>query len=214
MAMDKVVIRHGRPADVDAVIVVVQIASAARRNIRPTSLERNEQLRYSIRKPDAFLIVAEDAGTVVGMALGMQGLADDGAGVPVPGLCFLSSVYVVPDRWGKNIGGQIVDAVLATARLRGYHRVQLWTHADNQRAQRLYEGRGFRRSGREKDDDHGECIVHYEHSLDDKSVGKDMGSFLPCLPCTAQNAHELGSSGPSSRQLTAKSSRATVPTSP
>ena len=48
---------------------------------------------------------------------------------------------------------------------RGYERAQLWTHADNARAQRLYERHGFRRTGREKDDDLGEWIVHYERAL-------------------------------------------------
>jgi hypothetical protein len=33
------------------------------------------------------------------------------------------------------------------------------------RGQRLYDGRGFRRSGREKDDDVGERIVHYKRAL-------------------------------------------------
>ena len=44
-------------------------------------------------------------------------------------------------------------------------RAQLWTHAGNERAQRLYERRGFGRSGREKLDDAGETIVHYEVGL-------------------------------------------------
>jgi hypothetical protein len=38
-------------------------------------------------------------------------------------------------------------------------RAQLWTHADNVRAQRLYERRAFRRSGREKADDLDGTIV-------------------------------------------------------
>lgn len=59
----------------------------------------------------------------------------------------------------------MVEAVLSEARSRGYGRAQLWTHADNTRAQRLYENRGFRRTGREKQDDLGETIVHYERWL-------------------------------------------------
>lgn len=44
-------------------------------------------------------------------------------------------------------------------------RVRLWTHADNVRARRLYDGRGFRRSGLERDDDRGERIVQFERTL-------------------------------------------------
>jgi hypothetical protein len=54
---------------------------------------------------------------------------------------------------------------MAEARARGYARVQLWTHASNLRAHRLSEGRGFGLSGRERDDDLGERIVHYQRQL-------------------------------------------------
>ena len=98
------------------------------------------------------------------MALGVQGLADDGAGPPVQGFCHVSMVFVAPERWGQGIGGRLVDALLAEARARGYDRAQLWTQADNPGAQRLYGGRGFLRSGREKED-LGEWIFHYERAL-------------------------------------------------
>jgi len=117
-----------------------------------------------VNNPEAFLLVAEDAGDVVGMALGTQGLADDGAGPPVRGLCHVSMVFVAPDYWGIGLGGRLVDALLPEARSRGYDRVQLWTQFDNVRARRLYEGRGFVPSGREKDE-FGERIVHYQRAL-------------------------------------------------
>jgi ribosomal protein S18 acetylase RimI-like enzyme len=98
---------------------------------------------------------------LVGMALGMQALDDDGAGPGLRSLCHVSVVFVHPDRWGQGIGKVLMRRLLAEASDRGFVRYQLWTHADNQRAQRLYEGLGFRRSGRAKDDDLGERIVHY-----------------------------------------------------
>ena len=42
--------------------------------------------------------------------------------------------------------------------------VELWTQTDNARARRLYERRGFRPSGREKDEFE-ERIVHYQRDL-------------------------------------------------
>lgn len=111
------------------------------------------------------MLVAADEMEIVGMAVAIPARADDGAGPPVPGLCHISMVFVAPDRWGQRIGAQLVDAITAEARSRGYSRAQLWTHADNVRAQRLYERRGFRRTGREKDDDLGEPIVHYARAL-------------------------------------------------
>ena len=74
---------------------------------------------------------------------------------------------------GEGIGGRTVDAILAEARSRGFDHTKLWTHADNARAQRLYEGRGFRRTGREVLDDSGDLIVEYERALPELGVGED-----------------------------------------
>jgi len=123
-----------------------------------------ERLHAAMRDPASFLLVADEGG-ISGMAVGMQGLADDGAGPPIQDLCHVGAVFVAPGRWGAGLGGELVEAVLSEARSRGYGRAQLWTHADNTRAQRLYENRGFRRTGRGKEDDLGETIVHYERWL-------------------------------------------------
>lgn len=108
-------------------------ANTARRGGEPVAAQHELRVRGYADKPDAFLVVADDAGEVTGMALGMQACADDGAGPPVSGLCHIAMVFVAPDRWGEGVGGQLVDAVLAEARDRGYDRAQLWTHVDNGR---------------------------------------------------------------------------------
>jgi GNAT superfamily N-acetyltransferase len=73
-------------------------------------------------------------------------------------------VFVAPDRWGGGLGGRLVDALLEEVRARGYERAQLWTQTDNARARRLYQRRGFRPSGSEKDEFE-ERIVHYQRDL-------------------------------------------------
>jgi ribosomal protein S18 acetylase RimI-like enzyme len=161
----EVVLRRGRAADVEPAVAVWRAAQAARQGRRPVRVESEERVRSYTLKPDAFLLLAEAGSEVVGMGLGMQGLADDGAGPPVPGLCHIAMIFVAPERWSEGIGGRVLGGVLEEACSRGYERAQLWTHADNARAQRLYERHGFRRTGREKDDDLGEWIVHYERAL-------------------------------------------------
>ena len=162
--MDGVIIRRGGPDDAEQALAVWTGANAARRGDRAPLPEQEERARRQIGAPGAFLFVAEAAGGIVGMALGVQGRADDGAGPPVAGLCHVSMVFVAPDRWGEGIGGRLVDDLLAEARTRGYDRAQLWTQHDNRGARKLYEGRGFRPSGREKDE-FGERIVHYRRPL-------------------------------------------------
>ena len=65
----------------------------------------------------------------------------------VPGLCYLDLIFVVPERWGEGVGALLLDTVIADARGRGFARIHLLTHDDNERAQRLYAIRGFERTG-------------------------------------------------------------------
>jgi ribosomal protein S18 acetylase RimI-like enzyme len=159
------VIRAGEARDLETAAAVWLSANLARRDGRPLTPEHGARVRAVLARPDTFLLIAEGQTGVVGMAAAMQGRADDGAGPPVPGLCHVGMVAVVPERWGEGIGDRLVDALFAAARERGYRQAQLWTHADNLRAQRLYDRRGFRRSGRQKIDDLGEPIVYYARPL-------------------------------------------------
>ncbi len=154
--MSGVAVRHGTSADIEAAVSVWKASNAARRGGRPAPPEYEERARSHVKNPDSLLFVADGETGIVGMAVGMQGLADDGAGPPIEGLCHIGMVFVAPDNWGEGIGGMLVDTVLDEARSRGYGKAQLWAHKDNPRARRLYERRGFGRSGREKKDDLGE----------------------------------------------------------
>jgi ribosomal protein S18 acetylase RimI-like enzyme len=155
-------VREGTPGDIDNALEVWRSANTARRGGRPLPEATEPRVRGYLDQPKAIFLVAEDREDVVGMGLGLQGLEDDGAGPPIPGLCHISAVFVAPDLWGEGIGRKIMLALMSEALARGYERAQLWTHADNERARRLYEGLGFKRSGREKDDDFGDRIVHCE----------------------------------------------------
>ncbi len=114
------------------------------------SPEKGKRVREHMKNPSTFLLVAKATGGTLGMAGGTQGLADDGVGPPVRGSATSGPVFVAPDHRGRGLGGELVDAVLSEARTRGYGRAQGRTQADNARAQRLHESRGFGRSGREK----------------------------------------------------------------
>ncbi len=157
--------RGGTLADIEAAVSVWRESDNARRGGSPAPQGHEERARSHLENPDSFLIIAEDADGVVGVACAMPGLADDGAGPKVDGLCHVGMVFVAPGRWGEGIGGMLVDATLDEARSRGYAKAQLWTHENNDRAKRLYGNYGFERSGRGKKDDLGEWIVHYERGL-------------------------------------------------
>ncbi|MBA3615912.1 MAG: GNAT family N-acetyltransferase [Rubrobacteraceae bacterium] len=74
-------------------------------------------------------------------------------------------VFVAPERWGEGIGGRLDGAAIAEARTRGFEQAKLWTHADDERVRRLYEGRSFGRAGSRVVGESGEPIVLYERPL-------------------------------------------------
>lgn len=163
--MSGVSVRFGTPEDIEAAVSVSRRSDIARRGGHSVSPKFEERSRSHLENPESFILVAESGGDIVGIACGNPGLADDGAGPGIEGLCHIAMVFVTPGRWGEGIGGMLVEAALGEARSRGYTKAQLWTNNDNRRARNLYEKHGFERSGRGKSDDLGERIVHYEREL-------------------------------------------------
>lgn len=155
----------GTRADFGPAFEVWKGANTARRGGVPVPGVHEDRVAGYADNPNAVLHVAHDGGRIIGMGLWMQARADDGAGPPVDGLCHISMIFVEPGRWSEGIGTRVLLGVMAEARSRGFSRAQLWTHADNARAHRLYERHGFIRSGRQKDDDLGDLIVHYTRAL-------------------------------------------------
>jgi GNAT superfamily N-acetyltransferase len=59
----------------------------------------------------------------------------------------LVALYVDPERWGRGVGGVLLEASVEEAAARGYREIELWTFEANERALRLYGRAGFRRDG-------------------------------------------------------------------
>jgi GNAT superfamily N-acetyltransferase len=142
-------IRLGDAADVEAAVSVFERSNLARRQgVWPNRAARIERVTAHLCHPTSWFLVANDGPVSVGMASAKALRSEDGAGPVVPGGCFLSYLFVVPERWGEGIGAAILDAVLVEAKRRDYSRIHLWTHEDNARSHRLYRSRGFSPTGR------------------------------------------------------------------
>jgi GNAT superfamily N-acetyltransferase len=144
-----ILIRLGSAADVDAAVSIYERSNLARRQeVWPDRAARVEWVRAHLRDPASWFLLASDGSTPVGMASAEALRGDDRAGPVIPGGCFLNLLFVVPERWGEEIGGRILDAVLAEAKRRRYSRIHLWTDEGNERSRRLYRSRGFSQTGR------------------------------------------------------------------
>lgn len=105
----------------------------------------------ALGRPGAFGVGVFDGADLVSAAVALPARADDGrSDVNVPGLAHISSVVTMPERWGEGLAAISLRAVVSQARRRGFARCQLWSWADNERANRLYDRAGFAASGRRR----------------------------------------------------------------
>ena len=101
-------------------------------------------LASQLDREDDVVFVAERAGEIVGYVFaGVEPRSwkelRDTAG-------FVHDVLVVEDARGAGVGERLIEAAAEWLLARGAPRVMLWTAAKNDRAQRLFERLGFRRT--------------------------------------------------------------------
>ena len=139
----------GLPTDHEAAVHVWRAANVAR--LLPPSAVRVARIWEKLANPDACLVIGrrESGADVLAMAPAEPGRAEHGAGAVIPGYGHVSMVFVHPDMWGRGVGRQLLQGFHERASERGWSRTTLWTRASNARAQRLYVGQGYRRSGQE-----------------------------------------------------------------
>lgn len=87
--------------------------------------------------PDRVVFVAEEGGTIVGVAECEHD--PHGEGRP-----WLHMLYLVPSIWGSGVAGALVDAALAEAHRAGRRAVWLEVVEAQARARRFYEREGWR----------------------------------------------------------------------
>ena len=135
----------------------------------------------ALSREGAFGVGIVDGAELLAAAVALPARDLDGRSTRLmPGLAHISTVATRPDAWRSGYGRQAVRAVMTAAQRRGYARAQLWTHATNEGARRLYEAIGFQRSGRAILDDNGEEILHFIRELPAEPVAPRPAARLLC----------------------------------
>jgi ribosomal protein S18 acetylase RimI-like enzyme len=140
-----ILVRIGTPADIREAEAVWRDSVTARDG-HPPSTPVVEVVGTVLHDAETRLFVAEQADRLVGMACTTPGR--DAQRERVEGLCHIQMIFVRAEQQGQGIGGRLLDTVIEDARRREMHTAQLWVVEGNDAATRLYEGRGFRHSGR------------------------------------------------------------------
>lgn len=110
-----------------------------------------EHFRAHLRTPGHLVLVAEDAGRVVGYTLTLVGgpLDEELAAVLTDPArtAYLSKCYVHPDAQGSGVAGRLMSATLDATREAGATGVVLGVNGQNARAQSFYRRAGFAVAG-------------------------------------------------------------------
>jgi ribosomal protein S18 acetylase RimI-like enzyme len=145
-AIPSVTIRRARHDDVAAIVAMLADDHLGRARERLEHLlpaSYREAFERLDADPNITLVVAEEAGRVVGslQLCILPGLSSQGAS---RGL--IEDVRVASDRRSRGIGEQLVQWAISEARARGCRLVELLTHQTRVDAQRFYERLGFTKS--------------------------------------------------------------------
>jgi ribosomal protein S18 acetylase RimI-like enzyme len=150
------VVRRGEPADADAVGRLLHDFNVEFDDVTPGPETIAERMRELITDGDATVFLGGDGpdGLVVmrfAPSLYVEKLE-----------CYVAELYVVPDKRGRGLGRELMEAALAEARRRDANYVHLGTSDDDVAARALYEKLGF--TNREGGPD-GPVMYVYEQEL-------------------------------------------------
>jgi GNAT superfamily N-acetyltransferase len=141
VSLTHIEVRLGNLDDMDDAVSVYERSNLARLDSdwpeRPAHVAQVTASLHDTALHDAtsWFLIGRDGGEAVAMALIQPFRASGGSGQVVPDTWSLSLLYVLPNRWGKGIGGTMLNAVIKEANRRGCHRISLWTHErQNERA--------------------------------------------------------------------------------
>ena len=145
-AIPSITIRRARHDDVAAIVAMLandHLGRARERLEHPLPASYREAFERLDADPNITLVVAEEAGRIVGslQLCILPGLSSQGAS---RGL--IEDVRVASDRRSRGIGEQLVQWAVSEARARGCRLVELLTHQTRVDAQRFYERLGFAKS--------------------------------------------------------------------
>jgi GNAT superfamily N-acetyltransferase len=106
-----------------------------------------EQLASGPPEGACWLVVEDDDGAVAGICA--VGPAHDDEGQST-GDGELYMINLRPERWGRGLGRQLLEAATDWLRSAGWTEAVLWMAEGNERAARLYEGNGWALDGARK----------------------------------------------------------------
>jgi GNAT superfamily N-acetyltransferase len=137
-------------ADYDAMVALFDELDEFHRRARPDFFRgfggparTREQVAGWLVGPGSTVLVAEDGGEVVGLAVLLSRPPSSFAGAVARKVVELDNLVVRADRRGRSIGHRLLRATARWARAEGATHIEVGVHAFNRDARRFYESFGF-----------------------------------------------------------------------
>jgi GNAT superfamily N-acetyltransferase len=130
----------------------------------PGALGEVERFRTLLEDADAWFVVAERDGEVVGHS-GFQPARTSMVPVEDDDLAHLRALFVDEEWWGSGLASELHGRALVEAARRGYGSIRLFTPAGQARARRFYEREGWQQDGEPRESGIGIMTVEYRRKL-------------------------------------------------
>jgi GNAT superfamily N-acetyltransferase len=150
VTVERISVRTARLGDYDDLVALFDELDEFHRRARPDFFQPfegparpREQIGRWLAGPGTTILVAEDDGEVVGLAVLLTRPASAFAGAMPRKVIELDNLVVRADRRGRAIGHRLLRAMRRWSREEGATHIEVAVHAFNRDARRFYEGFGF-----------------------------------------------------------------------
>ncbi len=145
-------IRKAVPGD-EAALAFIQTESwkaAFSQILSPELLEKMTNIQQSTEMYRHLLQNHKGNGYILSVDNRPHGIAwwDSTREQDMPGYAEIICIHSLPENWHRGYGSKMMDRLLSDIACAGYSDVMLWVFAENKRARRFYEAKGFHRTGR------------------------------------------------------------------
>ena len=132
-------LRQAVPADIEPMLGLLEALFSLEQDFKPNREKQRNGLEMLLKAPDAHVVVAEQAGEILGMATIQVVISTAEGGAA--GL--IEDVVVNESHRGRGIGDSLMNHLIAWAGKKGLKRIQLLADQDNRPALAFYRKQGW-----------------------------------------------------------------------
>lgn len=134
-----VTVRPAREQDLDSLVGLLRLLFAIEADFNFNPAKQRQGLAQLLNERRARVLVAEEAGAILGMCTGQVVISTAEGGPSI----LVEDVVVVPEYRGQGLGRTLVDALAVWAREQGATRMQLLADKNNPPALSFYGHTGW-----------------------------------------------------------------------